>query len=236
MLTFDSPQNRNALSNALVTEFRSHLEQVAGDAGIRSVALTNTGNTFCSGADLSDPPGESGPGSYAEVLKMLWEYPKPVVIALGGHVRAGGFGMVAVADVVLSIRSATFAFTEVRIGVAPAVIAVVCLRRMTPVAATRYFMTGERFDAVEARAAGLVSTVVEDGELTSALDALLADFRQCEPNAMAATRSLIRTIPEMDPESGFAYAQEVSGRMFASAEAAEGIAAFRERRPPRWAT
>jgi enoyl-CoA hydratase/carnithine racemase len=215
---------------------RSHLEQAADDAGVRSVALTNTGNTFCSGADLSDPPGQSGPGSYTEVLKMLWGYPKPVVIALGGHVRAGGFGMVAVADVVLSIRSASFAFTEVRIGVAPAVIAVVCLRRMTPLAAARYFMTGERFDADEAQAAGLVSVVVDDDQLGSALDGLLLEFRRCEPNALRATRSLIRRIPEMDSESGFSYANDVSGRMFASAEAAEGIAAFRERRPPRWAT
>lgn len=236
VLVLDSPPNRNALSRRLVGELSSHLADAASDPEVRAVALTGTGSTFCAGADLSDPPVEGGPGSFTELLRALWDCPKPVVAALNGHVRAGGFGLVAAADVVVCARSASFAFTEVRLGLAPAIISVLCLRRMTPLAASRYLLTGERFGADEAVSAGLVGWVVDDGDLDGALDATLSELRQCEPEALRVTRSLIRTIPRMDVDPGFAHAQEVSARMFASTEAAEGIAAFRERRAPRWAT
>lgn len=206
------------------------------DPDVRAVAITGTGSTFCSGADLTDPPVDEGPGSFSDVLSELWGYPKPVVAALNGHVRAGGFGLVAAADAVICARSASFAFTEVRIGVAPAIISVLCLRRMTPIAASRYMLTGERFDADDALAAGLISSVVDDADLPAATDRLLDELRQCEPNALRATRSLLRTIPSMDAEAGFAHARRVSAEMFSSPEAAEGIAAFREKRPPRWAS
>jgi enoyl-CoA hydratase/carnithine racemase len=236
VLALDSPANRNALSRGLVAELSEQLVAARSDAGVRAVAITGTGRTFCSGADLTDPPVDEGPGSFADVLKELWEYPKPVLTAVNGHVRAGGFGLVAAADAVVCARSASFAFTEVRIGVAPAIISVLCLRRMAPIAASRYMLTGERFGPEEALAAGLVSTVVDDGELRAATDRLLDELRQCEPNALRATRSLLRAIPSMDAESGFAHARRVSAEMFSSPEAAEGIAAFKEKRPPRWAT
>lgn len=234
VLTLDSPHNRNALSRQLVEELLTHLNDVAADPGARTVVITGTGRTFCAGADLSNPPVAKGPGSYAEVLKTLWDYPKPVVIAINGHVRAGGFGMVAAGDVVLSVRSATFAFTEVRIGVVPAIISVLCLRRMNA-AASRYLLTGEQFSPEAAAEAGLVSSVVADEDLGTALDDVVAGFRQCEPTALRVTREMIRRVPQMDVESGLAWTQELSQEMFASPEAAEGIAAFKEKRPPRWA-
>lgn len=235
VVTLDSPHNRNALSRRLVEELLAHLEAVAADPAARALVLTGTGRTFCAGADLSDPPVSAGRGSYADVLRVLWNYPKPVVIALNGHVRAGGFGMVAAGDVVLCVEAATFALTEVRIGVVPAIISVLCLRRMTPVAASRYLLTGEQFDPVAAREAGLVTRVVADGTLDAAVDEVLAGFRLCEPTALRVTRELLRRVPQLDVEAGFTWTQEVSQQMFASPEAAEGIAAFKEKRPPRWA-
>lgn len=235
VVTLDSPRNRNALSRQLVEELLAHLETIASDPAARALVLTGAGRTFCAGADLKDPPVAAGPGSFADVLRALWDYPKPVVVAVNGHVRAGGFGLVAAGDVVLCAETATFALTEVRIGVVPAIISVLCLRRMTPIAASRYLLTGEQFDPQAAREAGLVTTVVPDGSLVEATDAVAAEFGQGEPTALRVTRDLIRRIPQMDVGSGFEWAQEVSQKMFASPEAAEGIAAFREKRPPRWA-
>ena len=235
VLVLDSPANRNALSRALIAELRRHLADVAADASIRAVAITATGTSFCSGADLADPPEPRGAGSYADVLQTLWDFPKPVVAAVNGHVRAGGIGLVAAADVVLGAASATFAFTEVRIGVAPAVVAVLCQRKMTAASASRYLLTGESFDAAAAMAAGLVSELVPAPDLTPALDRLLGDLRWAEPEALRVTRDLMRRLPGMDVASGFEHAAAVSEAMFASPGAAEGIAAFREKRRPEWA-
>jgi enoyl-CoA hydratase/carnithine racemase len=236
VITLDSPANRNALSATLVDELAQHLAAAQVDAGVRAVVLTGTGGTFCAGADLSDPPKNgSTRGSYTAVLRTLWAYPKPVIVAINGHVRAGGFGLVAAADIVLSVQSASFAFTEVRIGVAPAIISVLCLRRMTPSSASRFLLTGERFSAEEAKESGLVTILVGKGGLDSAVDTLLAQLRETEPGAVEVTRGLIRRVPSMDVDLDFDFAEELSARMFSSAPAQEGIAAFRERRPPEWA-
>ncbi len=236
VLTLDSPHNRNALSRQLVDELLGHIQAVADDQSRRAVVITGSGRTFCAGADLTNPPVAKGKGSYTDVLRALWEYPKPVVVAVNGHVRAGGFGMVAAADIVLSVESATYAFTEVRIGVVPAIISVLCLRRMTPLSASRYLLTGEQFGAEAASEAGLVTTVVADDRLDAVMDEVLAGLRLCEPTALRVTRELMRRLPQMDTDSGFDWAQEVSEKMFASPAAAEGIAAFKERRSPSWAT
>ena len=233
VLILDSPANRNALSRALVTELGEHLGAVAVDPAVRAVAITATGNTFCAGADLKDPPVQAGPTSFAGVLQTLWDFPKPVVIAVNGHVRAGGFGLLASADVALCVESSTFAFTEVRLGLVPAIISVLCLRRMTASSASRYLLTGEQFGPAEAVAAGLIQDVVAD--LGPALDRSLESFRPCEPEALRQTRALLRAIPQMDVPAGLEHARVVSEAAFGSEAAAEGIASFREKRLPRWA-
>lgn len=236
VLILDSPANRNALSRALVTELGDHLRAVAVDESARAVAITGTGNTFCSGADLKDPPVQAGPTSFAGVLQTLWDFPKPVVIGVNGHVRAGGFGLLASADVAICVESSTFAFTEVRLGLVPAIISVLCLRRMTPAAASRYLLTGEQFGAEAAVSAGLLHEPVRDDALSPALDRTLESFRHCEPEALRQTRALLRAIPGMSVPDGFEHARAVSEAAFGSEAAAEGIASFREKRLPRWAT
>ena len=143
--------------------------------------------------------------------------------------------MVAAADISICVESASFAFTEVRIGVAPAIISVLCLRKMNPAASSRLLLTGERFGVEEARAAGLVGTVVAVDGLDDAVDEVTAQFRLCEPNALKVARDLMRRVPGMDVDAGLTYTQRVSREMFASPEAQEGIASFKQKRPPAWA-
>ncbi|MDQ1018443.1 hypothetical protein QFZ43_004992 [Streptomyces afghaniensis] len=128
-LTLDSPHNRNALSAALVGELADALADAGRDPGVRAVVLTHTGNTFSAGADLKDPPP---PGALVALLRRIIELPKPVVARVTGHVRAGGLGLLAACDIAAASTDATFAFTEVRIGVAPAVISLPLLPRADP--------------------------------------------------------------------------------------------------------
>ena len=235
MLTLDSPTNRNALSRSLVAQLQDHLDDAAADGRARAVVITATGGTFCAGADLSDPPVSEGPGSFTGVLRTLVDYPKPVIAAVNGHVRAGGFGLVAAADIVVCDERATFAFTEVRIGVAPAIISVLCVRRMPDLAVRQFMLTGETFDAAEAARVGLVTSVVPTGSALSEAQHLLAGFRLCEPRALRVTRALIPQVAALDVAAGLTRAQQVSEQLFGSPEAAEGIAAFKEKRPPAWA-
>lgn len=234
-VTFDSPHNRNALSAQLLSGLTRSLEESRDDPGVRAVVLTGTGNTFCSGADLNDPPGNGKSLSLPELLTMIWTFPKPVIVRLNGHVRAGGTGLVAAADIAIAPASASFAFSEVRIGVAPAIIAVVCARRMEPRALYRYMLTGEVFDATVAAATGLVTTAVPDDELDAALAKVLDGVRLAEPTALRTTKDLLVDLPTLDLAGGFALAEPISEKLFSSPEAQEGIRAFKEKRPPSWA-
>ena len=235
-ITLDSPQNRNALSRQLVSELARSLESSRDDQRVRAVTLTATGTVFCSGADLTEAANGGGAGGprFAGVLETIWEFPKPIVVKLNGHVRAGGLGLVAGADIVVAPSDATFAFAEVRIGVAPAMIAVLCMRRMTPRALGRYLLTGERFDADAAVEAGLVTQAVGRSQLDAVVEGVLDDLRTTEPKAVAETKALLRDLAELGVTDGLAHAEAVSARLFASPEAAEGIAAFAQKRQPSW--
>jgi methylglutaconyl-CoA hydratase len=235
VLKLDSPANRNALSRGLVAAFDRHLSDAVADPAVRVVALTATGGTFCAGADLTDPPVQEGPGSFGDLLERLWGCPKPVVAAVQGHARAGGLGLVAAADIAIASDASTFAFTETRLGLVPAIISVLCLRKMPAPAAHRYLLTGEQFGPAEAQAAGLLWDVVPQAGLEAALDDVIARFRGCEPEALRVTKDLLRRMATMGVADGFEYARGVSRSFFGSEAAAEGIAAFREKRPPRWA-
>lgn len=233
-ITLDSPRNRNALSAQLLGELHEHLTTATADDGVRATVLTATGTVFCSGADLSEA-GSNPPVSFADILRQVWENPKPVVARVNGHARAGGIGLVAACDVAIAPESATFAFTEVRIGLTPAMIAVVCLRSLTTRAARRYLLTGETFDAAAAAGTGLITQAVADGALDAATGEIVDAFRLGEPTALATTKALIAELPGMSVADGLAHASVISARLFQSEAAAEGIASFREKRPARWA-
>ncbi|TAM92399.1 MAG: enoyl-CoA hydratase family protein, partial [Jatrophihabitans sp.] len=232
------PDNRNALSKALVGDVTAHLASASADAGVRAVVITHTGRTFCAGADLKEQASEGGPAEgtrrMLDLLRAIVALPKPVIVAFDGHVRAGGLGILGAADITISGPASTFAFTEVRLGLAPAIISLTTLGRMTSRAAARYYLTGETFDAAQAVRAGLVSISVDDvdAEVTSVCDAL----RACSPQGLAETKPITTHAVLAAFDAGATQMQQLSQRLFESEEAREGIAAFLQKRPPRWST
>lgn len=235
-ITLDSPDDRNALSLELVEQLRGHLEAAEGDDAVRGVVLTATGTTFCSGAKLGDQGAVTASvGPIADAFAQLWALPKTVVAVLNGHVRAGGTGLVAAADIAIGPSDATFAFTEVQLGLAPAMITVLCLRRMQPRQLSRYMLTGEVFDADAAVAAGLLTASAPRAALPALVDAVLDAIRLTEPRAVRTTKELFAELPALSIVGGLEHAARRSAELFASAEAAEGMRARKEKRPPPWA-
>jgi enoyl-CoA hydratase len=236
-ITLDSPANRNALSAQLVGELAVHLASAADDDGVRAIVLTHTGTVFCAGADLKEQSGEGGPRAgtarMLDLLQTIVELPKPVIARLDGAVRAGGLGIVGACDLAFASSKASFAFTEVRLGLAPAIISLTTLGRMSERAASRYYLTGETFGADVAAQTGLITAAAADldAELTAVLDAL----RKCSPQGLAETKPVTtRGVQTAFAERG-TEVQELSARLFGSEEAREGMLAFLQKRSPRWA-
>lgn len=234
-IALDSPRNRNALSAALVDQLATALADAAGDDGVRAVELTHTGNTFCAGADLSEASQggmQAGAERVLALLRRIVALPKPVVGSIDGHARAGGLGLVGACDIVLAGPNSTFAFSEVRLGLAAAMISLTTLPRLDPRAASRYFLTGETFDAPTAASIGLITEAVQD--IDAGTLAVLDTLRRCSPQGLRETKPLL-TVGILDGFDARAQAlAEQSARLFASDEAREGMAAFLEKRPPSW--
>lgn len=231
-LTLDSPANRNALSAGLVAELAAALDACAGDDAVRAVVLTHTGNTFCAGADLTAPPD---PHALVALMRRIVALPKPVVARVTGHVRAGGLGLLAACDISAAGPEASFALTESRLGLAPAVISMPLLPRTDPRAAARYYLTGERFDATEAARIGLITLAAGPAEdVDKALAPVLDGLRKASPQGLAASKELVTAtvLSTFDQHAEDLIAR--SAALFASAEAREGMTAFLERRDPAW--
>ncbi|GGN61288.1 enoyl-CoA hydratase [Streptomyces albiflavescens] len=228
-LTLDSPGNRNALSAVLVGELADALTRCGKDGDVRAIVLTHTGNTFCAGADLRDPPH---PDALVGLLRQIVELRKPVLARVTGHVRAGGLGLLGACDIAAASTEATFAFTEVRIGVAPAVISLPLLPRTDPRALARYYLTGERFDAAVAVRTGLLTATGDD--VDEVLAPILDGLRRASPQGLAETKELLtaKVLETFDRDA--AELTALSARLFSSAQAREGMTAFLERRDPAW--
>jgi enoyl-CoA hydratase len=235
-ITLDSPENRNALSAALVGALTEHLAAARDDPSVRAVVLTHTGSTFCAGADLKEQSAEGGPVAGTNrmlgLLRTLIDLPKPVVALLDGHVRAGGIGVVGASDIAVAGPATTFAFTEVRLGLAPAIISLTTLSRMTERAVARYYLTGETFGAAAAAAAGLVTAAVDDaaGDVAGICEAL----RSCSPQGLAETKPLTTAAVRVAFDARAEQVQGLSQRLFESDEAREGMTAFLQKRRARW--
>ncbi|GAA1516161.1 enoyl-CoA hydratase family protein [Sphaerisporangium rubeum] len=235
-LTLDSPANRNALSTRLLAELLDALGQALGDDATRVLVLTGTGTVFCSGADLKEQAASGAPvtGAFPDVLRAIWDSPKPVICRLNGTARAGGLGLVAACDFAIAPDTATFAFSEVRLGVVPAMIAVTVLRRLDPRAASEYFLTGEVFDATRAVGIGLLTRAVPPGTLDDTVAHYTGMLLKGGPESLAITKRLVRTVPSMSVDEGLRQMADLSAERFTSAEGQEGISAFREKRPASW--
>jgi enoyl-CoA hydratase len=239
-VTLNSPHNRNALSSALVEQLHQGMRDAAGDPKVRAVVLGHTGGTFCAGADLSEASGPSAGDAttdrtrqLTDLLRAILELPVPVVGAIDGHVRAGGFGLVGACDIVVAGRNSTFALTEARIGVAPAIISLTLLPKMTPRAVGRYFLTGEKFGAEEAERVGLVTIAADD--VSAAVAAVTAELGRGSPQGLRESKALTTAaiLEGFDRRAEELSAQ--SARLFASDEAREGMLAFLQKRAPSWA-
>ena len=239
-LTMDQPHNRNAMTPALLGGLADGIAAALADEAVGVIMLTHTGPAFCAGADLSSS-GEnkrtrrSKTVGLADVLEDIQDAPKPVLARIAGHCVGGGIGLAAACDISIADAEARFAFTEVRVGVAPAIISVVCLPKIRRADALELFLSGERISAARAAEVGLITRAVPAGELDAEVAAVVARLLAGGPSALAAAKRLVYTIPGMDRKAAFTRTTELSQSLFASAEAAEGMAAFREKRPPSWA-
>ena len=242
-LALDSPPNRNALSARLMAQLRERLDQALADPGVRILVLTGTGTVFCSGADLKEQRERNASGTtktgggfnaLPEILTTLWESPKPVVGRINGPARAGGVGLVSACDIAIAPTSATFAFTEVRLGLVPAVISVVSLRRLTPRAGLELLLTGETFDAARAVEVGLINRAVEPEALDAEVERYTDMLRRGGPEAIERTKGVVHSVLALPLAQGFEQMLELSLDRFASQEAAEGMSSFAQKRVPEW--
>ena len=237
-LTMDQPHNRNAMTPALLGGLADGLAAALANDAVGAIELTHTGPAFCAGADLSATPKpkqrrkELG---LADVLEDIQDATKPVVARIAGHCVGGGIGLAAACDISIAGSEAKFAFTEVRVGVAPAIISVVCLPKIRRADALELFLSGERISAARAAEVGLINRAVPADDLDAEVAAVLARLLAGGPSALAAAKRLVYTVPGLERKAAFARTTELSQSLFASAEAAEGMAAFREKRPPSWA-
>jgi methylglutaconyl-CoA hydratase len=237
-ITLNRPEQRNALSAALVNELSDHLDTAVADPAVRCIVLTGNGPAFCAGADLKSPPGQTVSGRagvpLSDVLARLQDAPKPVIAAINGAAFAGGLGLVGASDIVVTVEDAAFSFSEVKIGVIPAVISVVCLPKLGTHHGMKLFLTGERFSGTQAVAMGLAHVAVPAAGLMAAVQHEIKAINAGGPLAVAECKRLVRRIPTLARDEAFAEATTWSTRMFLSPEAAEGMAAFREKRKPNW--
>jgi methylglutaconyl-CoA hydratase len=238
-LTLADPGNRNALSRAVVHGLLDAMAAANADPSVRVIVVTNTGGVFCAGADLSEQSsassGTKGARGFDELLRAIQASPTPVVGRIDGHAVAGGVGLAAVFDISIARDDVLLGFTEVRVGVIPAIISVVCLPKMRRGDALEAFLRGRRFPATEAARLGLITRAVPAAELDAAVAEVVDDLRRGGPIALGQAKALVYEVPELSADEAYRVTARRSAELFSSDEAAEGMAAFLEKRRPAWA-
>jgi methylglutaconyl-CoA hydratase len=242
-ITLTRSEARNALNAALVGEVTRCFEELAEDEGVRVVVLTGEGPSFCAGADVGYMRDTAG-FSYEENLEdarrladmflAVDDLPKPVVVKVRGAAIGGGVGLVAAADVAVVEEGTRFAFSEVRLGIAPATIAPFVVRKIGYSRARALFLTGERFDAERAREIGLVHEVVPEEELDASVERVVAQLLQGGPAAQAAIKEALRQIEATEPMEALGIMTQLIAELRVGEEGQEGLGAFLEKREPFW--
>ena len=228
-VTLDSPHNRNALSRQLVTELAERLRTAEADDAVRVVLLGAEGRVFCSGADLSEASTggmEEGTRAIVALQRSIVAMDKPVVVRVQGAVRAGGIGLVAAADVAVAAEAATFALTEVKLGLAAAIISLTVHHRMSPRAASLTTLGGEVFTGAEAATYGLVTRAVPADDLDAEVAALCAVLATGAPQGLRESKRILNRDLLARIDAGGEEMAELSTRLFASDEAREAMTAF----------
>lgn len=244
LLTLNRPEKHNAFGPELMRSITAALRQLADDPRTRVVIITGAGRSFSAGADLgymksmvdfSHDENVADAGHLADMLETLQCFPKPVIAAVNGNAIAGATGLVAVSDIVVAASDARFAITEVRLGIAPAVISPYLIARIGIHQARRYFLTAEMFGAEQAQRMDLVHEIVPpDALLTRARD-IATGILHNGPLALEATKALIREVaPPVTSEATRRYTCELIARLRTSEEGQRGLSAFFSRQPPPW--
>jgi len=235
------PEVRNAFNEVLIAELTGAFRAIP--EGTRVVVLAGEGPSFCAGADAAwmkksrtytEDQNARDAAAMAEMLRAVEECPKPVIARVQGAALGGGSGLVAACDIALAAEGCQFGFTEVRLGLIPAVISTFVLPKIGAGAARRYFLTGERFGAREAMVLGLVHDVVPEEALDSRLDAMVGELLQCGPRAVEAAKKLLREVAGLEREQAIEHTVRTIARLRVSPEAQEGLGAFLEKRKPGW--
>ena len=246
-VTLARPEVRNALNAELIGDLRTTFDALAteGPDALRGIVLAGAGSVFCAGADvdwmqsaigLSVQENERDAAALQAMLASIDRCPAPVVARVHGAALGGGMGLCAVADVVVSTADATFGFTEAKLGIIPAVISPFVLAKIGESQARALFTTGQRFDAERALGIGLVHEVAADeAALDARLMELLGELRSAGPTAARAAKALVRELRALGPEEARGHTIRHTAQQRTSPEGQEGLAAFLDKRRPRWA-
>lgn len=242
-LTLNRPEKHNALSADLIAGLSDAARRLGRDPAVRVVVLTGTGKSFCAGGDLNWMKAQiaaDGATRAAEAKKLalmlqgLNTMPKPLVGAVQGNAFGGGVGMACVCDVAIGVTGAKFGLTETRLGLLPATIGPYVIARMGEARARRVFMSSRHFDAAEAVELGVIARVVDNGDLAEAIEAEVAPYLLCAPGAVASAKTLVRKLGPRIDEAVIAETIDALVTRWESPEAAEGIAAFFDKRKASW--
>ena len=243
-VTLNRPEVRNAFNDEVITELTQAFTQLGHDDQVRAIVLAASGSAFCAGADLNwmrrmadytHAENLADAAALAEMLRVIYTCPKPTVARIQGDVYAGGIGLVAVCDMAVSVDTANYCLSEVKLGLYPATISPYVIRAMGARAAHRYFLTAERFDAAEALRIGFVHAVVLAEQLDDKVNELTKALVTASPNAVKECKTLLQDVAGKDIDAAL-IARTVEGiaSIRASAEGKEGVQSFLQKRIPNW--
>ncbi|MFQ5948840.1 MAG: enoyl-CoA hydratase/isomerase family protein [Acidimicrobiia bacterium] len=240
-LIIDDPERRNPLSNAVIDALREGVERAAADDDIRVIVFTGAGDrSFSAGADLSGGfvgspiAGHAARGALPGLFRAMRRGGKPTVARVNGHALGGGFGLAAACDIVIAVESATFGTPEIGVGLWPMMITAVLLRSMPHKAALELMLTGRRISAEEALRLGVVSRVVTVDQLDATVDEVVASLAAASPATMRLGRDAFYAVQDMGFDAALDYLQNGLTAVALTEDAAEGIAAFLQKRPAEW--
>jgi methylglutaconyl-CoA hydratase len=241
-VTLSRPEVKNAFNEVVIAELRQVFTSIEPD--VRAVVLTGAGDVFCAGADVNwmkkskgytEAQNREDAAAMSAMFRAIDECPKPVIGRINGVALGGGTGLTAVCDVAIAVEGAKFGFTEVRLGIVPAVISAYVLPKIGPAMARRYFITGERFGVDVAMRLGLVHEAAKPEDLDARVDAVVKEILACGPAATGIAKKLVHDEARMTRDEAVRYTVETISKVRVSAEAQEGLGAFLEKRKPGWA-
>lgn len=242
-ITLNRPDVKNAMNQQMVIDLLDAFKTLRDDRSMRAIILSGANNTFCSGGDLKEMQAEimnrgtaeSRMAVLDELLNAVDHAPQVVIAKVEGAALGGGFGLVCVADIVVASTTASFGLPEVRLGLVPALISPYVIRRIGLNHARRLMLTGARFSGQDALSYGLSNATVATDELDAYINSILADIRECSPDAIAACKALIFEVIDKHPSETTHYRANLLDELRASGSGQEGMMAFIQKRKPSWA-